>query len=45
MKRLEWCLEQKKGIKLIEPSENLAKEYLNSAEESLRVLVKFNFNT
>ena len=40
MKKLEWCLEQKKGIKLIEPSENLAKEYLNSAEESLRVLAK-----
>ncbi|MCK4730271.1 MAG: hypothetical protein KAT28_03040 [Candidatus Aenigmarchaeota archaeon] len=40
MKKLEWCLEQKKGIKLVEPSENLAIEYLNSAEESLRVLAK-----
>lgn len=35
---LNWCKKQKKGIKLIEPNENLAKEYIQTAEESLEVL-------
>lgn len=35
MVNLSWCYKQKDGIKLIESNENLAKEYLKSAEETL----------
>ena len=35
MANLNWCCKQKDGIKLVEPNENLAKEYLKSAEETL----------
>lgn len=38
MKRIGWCKGQKKGIRLIEPNENLSREYFSNAEESLRVL-------
>jgi len=38
MANLEWCKKQDKGIKLIQPSDNLCKEYLSSAEETLSVL-------
>ena len=32
---LDWC--KKQGIKLIEPNNELAEEYYNNAEETLRV--------
>ncbi len=35
--KLKWCF-RKKEVKLIEPNENLANEYLKSAEETLLVL-------
>ena len=35
--KLRWCF-SKKGVKLIEPNDNLAKEYLQNAEETLVVL-------
>ena len=35
--KLRWCF-GKKEVKLIEPNENLAKEYLKSAEETLLIL-------
>ena len=35
---LKRCFKQKKGMKLIKPSENLAKEYMKSAEETLFIL-------
>ena len=35
--KLKWCF-SRKGIKLIELNENLAKEYLKSAEETLIIL-------
>ncbi len=35
---LDWCKRQDKGIKLIEPNNNLAEEYLKNAEETLAVL-------
>ncbi len=35
MANIAWCLEQKKGIKLVEPNNDLAKEYIKSAEETL----------
>lgn len=38
MKQISWCKEQKNGIKLIEPSDNLSEEYLNNAEDSMKVL-------
>ena len=38
MKKISWCKNQNKGIKLVEPSDNLSKEYYKTAEESLRVL-------
>ena len=38
MVNLDWCGEQKRGIGLIEPNDNLAKEYLASAEETLIIL-------
>lgn len=38
MKKINWCKKQKKGIKIIEPNDNLSQEYFENAEESLRVL-------
>ncbi len=38
MVNINWCKTQKKGIKFIEPNDNLSKEYLNNAEETLNVL-------
>src|SRR3989344_7801606 len=38
MKKISWCKNQNKGIKLVEPSDNLSKEYYETSEESLRVL-------
>jgi len=38
MVNLDWCKKQNKGIKLIEPNDNLCEEYLRSAEETLSVL-------
>lgn len=37
-KKLNWCCAQKKGIRIIEPNNNLAKEYIQSSEETLLVL-------
>lgn len=37
---IEWCKCQKRGIKLTEPNDNLAKEYIQTAEETLDVLRK-----
>jgi len=35
---MHWCKQQKRGIKIIEPNDNLAKEYLQTAEETLEIL-------
>ncbi len=35
---IDWCKKQERGIKLVEPNDNLAKEYLDSAEETLSIL-------
>jgi uncharacterized protein (UPF0332 family) len=37
-KKLNWCCRQKKGIKIIDPNDNLAKEYITSSEDTLIVL-------
>jgi uncharacterized protein (UPF0332 family) len=36
--KLKWCFKQSSGIKIDTPNDNLAKEYLGSAEETLLVL-------
>ena len=38
MDKLKWCKKQSKGIKLVEPSEEISKEYYQNAEESLKGL-------
>lgn len=38
MNKIGWCKKQDKGIKIVEPNDNLSEEYYNNAEESLRVL-------
>ena len=37
MKKISWCKKQSRGIKLIEPNDNLSDEYYQTAEESLKV--------
>ena len=36
--KLKWCCKQKAGLKIEKPNDNLAKEYLQSAEETLSIL-------
>ena len=36
--KLKWCCKQKAGLKIDKANDNLAKEYLQSAEETLSVL-------
>ncbi len=38
MEQIKWCKSQPKGIKLVLPNENLFKEYIATAEETLDVL-------
>ena len=38
MAEINWCKNQKRGIKLIEPNDNLFNEYIQTSEESLDVL-------
>ena len=38
MDQIKWCIKQKKGIELVEPSDNLRDAYLVKAEESLETL-------
>ena len=38
MDKISWCKSQNRGIKLIEPNNNLSEEYYQNAEESLKVL-------
>jgi|TARA_Y100000034_G_scaffold111561_1_gene144728 uncharacterized protein (UPF0332 family) len=40
MDKIDWCLKQKSGIKLIEPNNNLCEEYFKSAEENLDAMLK-----
>lgn len=35
MTKLDWCLQQRNGIKLVEPNENLSKAYFADANDSL----------
>lgn len=38
MDQIKWCLNQKKGIDLVEPSDNLRDAYLIKSEEALETL-------
>lgn len=38
MKKVSWCLKQKKGIELIEPNDNLSKAYFKEANETLQII-------
>ncbi len=38
--KLRWCCKQKAGLKIEKPNDNLAKEYLKSAEETLSINYK-----
>ena len=38
MVNLDWCKKQSRGIRLVEPNDNLANEYLKNVEETLEVL-------
>lgn len=42
MVSINWCCCQRDGIKLVEPNDNLAKEYMKSAEETLLSLKNSN---
>jgi uncharacterized protein (UPF0332 family) len=42
MDRINWCISQRAGIELVEPSENLRKAYLIKADEALTVLKDTN---
>jgi len=45
MVSIKWCCKQKSGIKLVEPSENLAESYLKMAENALGTMNREkNFN-
>ena len=35
MDKIDWCLEQKKGIELVEPNDNLCEAYFKDANDSL----------
>ncbi|MBS3076141.1 hypothetical protein J4481_00160 [Candidatus Pacearchaeota archaeon] len=36
--KLKWCCQQKNGIKIVKPNENLANDYIKSSEETLMIL-------
>ena len=38
MDKIKWCMQQKKGMELVEPSDNLREAYLIKADEALEVL-------
>jgi len=38
MATISWCKQQKKGMQLIEPNENLSREYMQTAQETLDIL-------
>ena len=38
MDKIMWCLNQKKGIELVEPNDNLCEKYLNEAEQTLQLI-------
>ncbi len=37
--KLNWCIKQKKGIKIIAPNDNLSKKYLKESIETLKLIL------
>jgi len=44
MDKIDWCLKQKNGLELVEPSEELKEAYLKKAEDSLRATASLKNN-
>jgi len=44
MDKIDWCLKQKKGLELVEPSEELKEAYLKKAEDSLKATASLRNN-
>jgi len=40
MNTLRWCLKQERGIRIIEPNENISKEYLSAAKNDFKMMLK-----
>ena len=40
MVSIKWCLNQKHGLELIEPNDNMSDSYIKMADESIKVLDK-----
>lgn len=38
--KLQWCCKQKRGISLVEPNDNLARDYLSNARKTLENMKK-----
>lgn len=38
MSKLEWCKNKKRGIRIVEPNENLAKSYFEKSENSIKTM-------
>ncbi len=39
MSKLDWCKNKKRGIKIVNPNENLARSYMEKSENSLKMMV------
>ena len=44
MDKINWCLNTKNGIEIVEPNENLAEAYIKKAEDSLRAALALKNN-
>ncbi len=44
MEKINWCLEVKNGIELVEPSDNLSKAYIKKSEDALKASSVLNDN-
>ena len=40
MNKIKWCLDQKRGIKIIDPNNSLSQQYVKSSEENLDMMGK-----
>lgn len=40
--KIKWCGDQKRGIRLVEPNINLSNEYMDYADETLKILKLIN---
>jgi len=45
VKELNWCKEQKKGIRFCEPNDNLCKEFFHKAQNALKAMISLKGNS